>query len=81
MKNKIYNSLSLVLLLAILAGCNKKLDLVPTNDITADAVYSTPLGYKQSLAKVYGAFALTGNTSSMMKATPIFFGYSGTYRS
>jgi hypothetical protein len=45
-----------------LAGCEKKLDLVPTNDITADKVYSTALGYKESLAKVYGAMALTGNS-------------------
>ncbi len=45
-----------------LAACTKKLDLVPTNDITADAVYNTAEGYKQALAKAYGAFALTGNT-------------------
>lgn len=45
-----------------LSSCTKKLDLLPTNDITAETVYSTPLGYKQSLAKVYAAFALTGNT-------------------
>ena len=38
------------------------MDLVPTNDITAQTVYSTPAGYKQALAKVYAAFALTGNT-------------------
>ncbi|MEP7143971.1 MAG: RagB/SusD family nutrient uptake outer membrane protein [Ferruginibacter sp.] len=43
-------------------ACTKKLDLVPTNDITASQVYSTPEGYKQALAKVYSAFALTGNT-------------------
>ncbi len=43
-------------------ACTKKLDLVPTNDITAQTVYSTPAGYKQGLAKVYAAFALTGNT-------------------
>ncbi|HEX4851685.1 MAG TPA: RagB/SusD family nutrient uptake outer membrane protein [Puia sp.] len=42
-------------------SCTKKLDLKPTNDITAQDVYSTPAGYKQSLAKIYGAFALTGN--------------------
>ena len=41
--------------------CTKKLDLKPTNDIIADDAYSTPLGYKQALAKVYGAMALTGN--------------------
>lgn len=51
-----------LLLLQLSFGCTKKLDLVPTNDITADAVYSTAQGYKQALAKVYGAFALTGNT-------------------
>src|SRR3954463_12331514 len=47
---------------ALLASCSKKLDLTPTNDITAQTVYSTAAGYKQALAKVYGAFALTGNT-------------------
>lgn len=43
------------------SGCMKKLDLTPTNDITADEVYKDVTGYKQALAKVYGAFALTGN--------------------
>jgi hypothetical protein len=47
---------------AILSGCTKKLDLKPTNDVTASTVYSTALGYKEALAKVYGAMALTGNT-------------------
>jgi starch-binding outer membrane protein, SusD/RagB family len=46
----------------VIVSCTKKLDLVPTNDITAQTVYSTPAGYKQALAKIYGAFALTGNT-------------------
>ena len=46
----------------LLTSCTKKLDLLPTNDVTAAKVYSTPAGYKQSLAKVYAAFALTGNT-------------------
>lgn len=54
--------LGVILSVAILNSCTKKLDLVPTNDITADAAYKTPLGYKQSLAKVYGAMALTGNS-------------------
>ena len=43
-------------------GCTKKLDLFPTNDVTSEKVYSTPLGYKQALAKVYAAMALTGNS-------------------
>jgi starch-binding outer membrane protein, SusD/RagB family len=44
-----------------LLSCTKKLDLSPTNDITASAVYSSPAGYRAALAKVYGSFALTGN--------------------
>jgi hypothetical protein len=49
----------------VISSCTKKLDLVPTNDITAGAVYATPAGYKQALAKVYGSFALTGNTGGV----------------
>lgn len=55
---------TLVLLIAIvgtLAGCTKKLDLVPLNGVTANVVYKDMAGYKQALAKVYGSFALTGN--------------------
>jgi hypothetical protein len=44
------------------AACTKKLDRLPTNDITAGEAYKTTAGYKQGLAKVYAAFALTGNT-------------------
>lgn len=42
-------------------SCKKTLDLKPTNGVTVDIAYSTPLGYKQGFAKMYGAFALTGN--------------------
>jgi starch-binding outer membrane protein, SusD/RagB family len=45
----------------LLASCAKKLDLLPTNDVTSESVYSSPAGYKQALAKVYGSFATTGN--------------------
>jgi starch-binding outer membrane protein, SusD/RagB family len=44
-----------------LSSCLKYPDLKPTNGVTSDVVYSTPAGYKDVLAKVYGAFALTGN--------------------
>jgi starch-binding outer membrane protein, SusD/RagB family len=44
-----------------LISCTKDLDRTPTNDITSDIVYSTSAGYKKAFAKVYGAFALTGN--------------------
>ena len=47
--------------LATFSSCVKYPDLKPTNDVTPDKVYNTPQGYKQVLAKVYGAFALTGN--------------------
>jgi starch-binding outer membrane protein, SusD/RagB family len=55
-----YGACFLVGLLA-LQSCTKKLDLTPINDVTSETVYATPEGYKQVLAKVYGAFALTGN--------------------
>ncbi len=60
--------LKITMVAAVVAGtmssCTKMLDQTPTNDVTADVVYSTPLGYKEVLAKVYGAFALTGNSGS-----------------
>ncbi|MES1197904.1 MAG: RagB/SusD family nutrient uptake outer membrane protein, partial [Chitinophagaceae bacterium] len=42
-------------------SCKKTLDLKPTNGVTVDVAYSTSTGYKQGFAKLYGAFALTGN--------------------
>lgn len=61
-KNLLQPAVLLILVVGLLTGCIKKLDLVPINDITAEAVYETALGYKQALAKAYGSFALTGNT-------------------
>ena len=60
--------LPILLLSLVIVGCNKQLDLAPTNDVTAASVYNSPLGYKQALAKVYGAMALTGNTGGTGKA-------------
>ncbi|MDQ6610232.1 MAG: RagB/SusD family nutrient uptake outer membrane protein, partial [Bacteroidota bacterium] len=48
--------------LTLLQSCVKYPNLKPTNDVTSETVYSTPAGYKQVLAKVYGSFALTGNS-------------------
>jgi len=45
----------------MLGACTKDLNQKPNNGTTADQAYSTPLGYKQGLAKVYAGFALTGN--------------------
>ncbi|PRY11645.1 putative outer membrane starch-binding protein [Pontibacter ummariensis] len=50
--------------LSCLTACDTDLDLTPTNATTSTVVYSTPAGYKQVLAKVYGAFALTGSGGS-----------------
>ncbi|MBS1640905.1 MAG: RagB/SusD family nutrient uptake outer membrane protein [Bacteroidetes bacterium] len=62
MKNNIIKKWLVTGLMAgLLVSCQKNLDLAPTNDVTAAIVYSTPAGYKQAFAKVYGSFALTGN--------------------
>src|SRR5689334_15579435 len=61
MKNKVLKFIWLPAFLLVLSSCEKKLDLLPTNDVTAETVYATEAGYKQSLAKVYGSMALTGN--------------------
>ena len=45
-----------------ISSCTKKLDQLPQHDLTPDQVYSTPAGYKTAFAKLYGAFALTGNS-------------------
>ena len=45
-------------------SCHKQLDKFPINSTLSKDVYNTPEGLKQSLAKVYGAFALTGSTGS-----------------
>ncbi|WP_316801808.1 RagB/SusD family nutrient uptake outer membrane protein [Pedobacter nototheniae] len=47
-------------LLLSLNSCKKEdLNLKPTNDVTADNVYATPAGYKNSLVKLYATYALT----------------------
>src|SRR5262245_32086832 len=59
-------NISILILVAVMAlvsltSCKKTLDLKPTNGVTVDVAYSTAEGYKQGFAKIYGAFALTGN--------------------
>jgi len=62
MKQNILILISASILSALsFTSCKKTLDLKPTNGVTVDIAYSTPQGYKQGFAKVYGAFALTGN--------------------
>jgi len=59
------NSIKALLVIGILSGtmmsCDKNKILAPNYQVTSEQVYSTPAGYKQALAKVYGSFALTGN--------------------
>lgn len=52
----------MVPVVCLFSSCTKDLDRTPTNGITADSAYSNAAGYKQALAKVYGAFALTSST-------------------
>ena len=47
-----------------LVSCTKNLNREPPNSITAAQVFSTPAGAKQALAKVYGAYGLTGSQGS-----------------
>ena len=62
MKKDFFKIISLgILITSLIISCNKKLDRLPTNDITASQVYSTPAGYKQAFVKLYAAFGLTGN--------------------
>ncbi len=61
MKRILFNMAALALMSGALVSCTKDLDRLPANDITSEQVYSTPEGYKQALAKVYGSMALTGN--------------------
>lgn len=58
------NSIKILVIAAVMmlgASCKNALDVKPANDITEDVVYNSVGGYKQALAKVYAAYALTGN--------------------
>jgi starch-binding outer membrane protein, SusD/RagB family len=60
-RNKIQKWVLASILGTGIISCTKDLDRTPTNDLTSEIVYSTMDGYKKSFAKVYAAFALTGN--------------------
>lgn len=62
MKKNLLNILGLLLVLAGgFASCTKDLNRTATNSIDADSAYSNAAAYKQALAKVYGAYALTSS--------------------
>lgn len=58
---KILKYLALGSLTIVLSNCVQDLDRSPKYGLTGDVVYSTEEGYRSSLAKIYGGFALTGN--------------------
>lgn len=61
MKKTYFKILITAFIMAAFTGCLKKLDVVPSNQLTSVQLYSTPLGYEQAIAKVYSAWATTGN--------------------
>ncbi len=56
----IYTIVIIIISMSITA-CHKKLDLQPENANTAEKQYSTLSGYKEVLAKVYGAYSLVSS--------------------
>jgi hypothetical protein len=63
MKKNLLQTGSYLAVFVIIAfqSCVKYPNLKPTNGINSEVVYSNVDGYKSVLAKVYGAFATTGN--------------------
>jgi hypothetical protein len=59
------NSIKIMLTVGLLAvsiiSCKKNLVLTPNDQVTQQAVFSSPATITEAMAKVYGSFALTGN--------------------
>lgn len=65
MKNIISKKLMLLAIISAgLVSCTKDLNKSPINTTTDDVAFSTPLGYKEALAKVYGSYATTGSSGA-----------------
>jgi hypothetical protein len=62
MKTNIYKIVMAVLPVWMVTSCLKDLDRFPQNDTTPEVVYATFNGAKEALAKVYGAYTLSGQT-------------------
>ncbi len=63
MKKNLTKIVLIICLLTIsLGACKKNLILAPNDQLTSQQVFSTPAGYTEAMAKVYGSFALTGNS-------------------
>lgn len=75
MKQNIFKTSFIAMVsLFTISSCDSNLDLMPTNDLTPEVLYRTPAGYKQSLAKLYGTMALTGNAGPAGSADVFFPG-------
>lgn len=64
MKNKLFKIVAFSLFVGTIAGCSKMLNLQPSNSFTAQYVFDSLSTTKEALAKVYAAYALTGNTGN-----------------
>ena len=81
MNKKTLTVLGLAMMLG-LSSCHADLDRMPTNITTAEKVYSTPEGVKQSLAKVYGTYAIpNGDVQGRMKTLQTLYVASITFKS
>ncbi|MHA4811542.1 RagB/SusD family nutrient uptake outer membrane protein [Flavitalea flava] len=54
----------LILSPGLFSSCSKQLDQQPLNSNTAAVQYTTPGGYKQVLAKVYGSYTLVSSSGA-----------------
>ena len=50
------------LLVFSITSCKKKLILTPNDQVTSQQVFNTPAGVDAAMAKVYGSFAVSGNS-------------------
>lgn len=63
MKNYNFKVFCITALITLgLVSCNKDLNRLPLNSITASTALNSAAGYKLLLAKVYGAYSLTSST-------------------
>ena len=63
MKRQSIYTIAMILIAGVyLISCTKDLNLLPTNSTTSATQYSTALGYKEVLAKVYGSYSLVSST-------------------
>ena len=61
MKNIFLKITGLMMVAGLFTSCNIDLNRYPANTVNVNQVYSTPEGYTQAMAKVYGSFALTSS--------------------